>query len=366
MIGRLRIVVLVTRPAVAGLLAMFTATGLAGGHGEDWALLARALAAVFGFLLFSVACNDLADEAIDRVNLPGQRPLETGAVGRREFAIIGGTAGAVALGASATLHWPALVVTTAGLAVSAGYSLRPVRLADRGAVAAVVLPACYVAVPFLVGFFAASTSVRPGTLLLLGRPVHRVHRPDTPEGLPRRPRRRAVRQADLPGPARPTLDLRVQRMLLGHGHRDSARRRAQADRGAGARVRQLPGWRPVAAAGSWPARLGGQRDECVIGAIAILGRGVLLLLLAHLSMVQAGWPAWRYGATIGALAVLIAGQAVSMARHGPVTRVTIPVGWDIPATRSAQSTELSATAVARDDTQSSRPPGVAGTSTACS
>ena len=107
------------------------------------------------------------------------------------------------------------------------------------------------------------------------------------------------------------------------------------------------------------------RQVCHRGDRHPRARGALLLL-AHLSMVQAGWPAWRYGATIGALAVLIAGQAVSMARHGPVTRVTIPVGWDIPATRSAQSTELSATAVARDDTQSSRPPGVAGTSTACS
>ena len=89
----------------------------------------------------------------------------------------------------------------------------------------------------------------------------------------------------------------------------------------------------------------------IIGAIAILGRGMLLLLLAHLSMVQAGWAAWRYDATIGALAVLIGGQAVSMARHGPVTSTTIPADWDTPGA---------------GDAQSSSPPGLAGTSTACS
>jgi len=41
--------------------------------------------------------------------------------------------------------------------------LRPVRLADRGALAALVLPAGYVAVPYLVGIFAVRGSPRPLT-----------------------------------------------------------------------------------------------------------------------------------------------------------------------------------------------------------
>lgn len=165
---RLRLIILLARPAVIILLAMFTATGLAeAGHGQSKALLARALVVVCAFLLFSVACNDLADEAIDRVNLPGQRPLAAGVLGRTEFAVIGVVAGTVALGASAALRWQAVVVTAAGLAISAGYSLRPVRLADRGAVAAIVLPACYVGVPYLIGIFAARSFVRPGDLFLL-------------------------------------------------------------------------------------------------------------------------------------------------------------------------------------------------------
>jgi hypothetical protein len=71
---------------------------------------------------------------------------------------------------------------------------------------------------------------------------------------------------------------------------------------------------------------GARRDECVIAAIAILGRGLLLLTLAHLSMVQVGWAAWKYDARIAALTLLIAGQTVSMTRRGPISRVTIPAG----------------------------------------
>jgi hypothetical protein len=46
-----------------------------------------------------------------------------------------------------------------------------------------------------------------------------------------------------------------------------------------------------------------------------------VLLVAHLSMT----PAFLlYGPVIAALTVLIAGQARSMVRHGPVARLTIP------------------------------------------
>ena len=59
---------------VLGLLAMFAATGAAAaGHSPDSPGLIRALVVIAGFLVFSVAVKDLADEAIDRVNLPGCR-----------------------------------------------------------------------------------------------------------------------------------------------------------------------------------------------------------------------------------------------------------------------------------------------------
>jgi hypothetical protein len=51
-----------------------------------------------------------------------------------------------------------------------------------------------------------------------------------------------------------------------------------------------------------------------------------MLLFAHLSMTEAGWAGWRYLLVIAALGVLTAGMAASMARHGPITRTTIPSG----------------------------------------
>lgn len=329
MIRRLRFIVLLARPAVIVLLAMFTATGLAqADDGHSQPLLARALVVVCGFLLFSVACNDLADEAIDRVNLPGQRPLAAGALGRTEFAVIGIVSGVVALAASATLRWQAVIVTAAGLAVSAGYSLRPVRLADRGAVAAVVLPACYVGVPYLIGIFAARGFVHPDDLLLLAGLylgfIGRILLKDF----------RDVRGDVLFG---------KRTFLVRHGRRWTCAFSACCWT-AGMVVLLAAVRRPTVAlavvdvgclAGAlWLLRRlaaapGGRRDECLISAVAIIGRGVILLLFAHLSMTAAGWTGLRYAMVIGGVGMLTAGLAASMARRGPITRSTVP--FDQPA-----------------------------------
>ena len=331
MMFRIRLVTLLARPAVIALLVLFAATGAAQQGGRpDGLSLGLALAAVLGFLLFSVACNDLADEEIDRVNLPGRRPLADGLLGRREFAIIGVTAGAAALAASALLGWAALVVLAAGLAVSAAYSVRPVRLADRGAVASLVLPACYVAVPYLLGVLARSggrwsASVRPGTLLLLGGLylgfIGRILLKDF----------RDVRGDALFG---------KRTFLVRHG------RTATCLFSGGcwilgtvaiiATTRQLT--IPLAAADilglagtvvllrALDAGAGARRDEAIVAAIAIIGRSMILLLLAHLSMRAAGWSPLRYDAVVTGLSGLTAAQVVTMLRHGPASGLTVP-GW---------------------------------------
>lgn len=324
MIRRVRLIVLLARPAVIAIVVMFTATGLAqAGHGEDKPLLARALIAVAAFLLFSVACNDLADEAIDRVNLPGRRPLITGAVTRGEFAVIGLVSGCVALAASATLSWLAALVMTAGLCISSGYSLRPVRLADRGAVASLVLPACYVGVPYLTGIFAVRDVLKPDDLGLLAGLylgfIGRILLKDF----------RDVRGDALFG--KRTFLVRHGRLwtcgfsaccwlagscaIVAAAHRPTA---ALAASEAGLLAGALGLLRALARETS------ARRDEALISAIAIIGRGMVLLLLAHLSMVAAGWPAIRYAVVIGALTLLTVGPAISMARNGPTAR-TAPV-----------------------------------------
>jgi 4-hydroxybenzoate polyprenyltransferase len=335
MITRIRLGVLVARPAVVSLLAMFAVTGLAeAGQSSDLLALARVLATVIGFLVFSVACNDLADEAIDRVNLPGSRPLITGAVTRREFTVIGLIAGAVALGTSVTLGWPAVLVTLVGLTISAAYSIRPVRLAERGAVASLLLPACYVAVPYLLGLLAVRASIRPADLFLLGGLylgfIGRILLKDF----------RDVRGDALFG---------KRTFLVRHGRRWTCGFSACCWF-AGTCVMLVTVRQPTPAllaaeAGCSAAAMGlllalsrdrgPRRDENVISAIAIIGRAMVLMLLAHLSMADAGWSALRANLVIVTLCVLTAGPAISMLRHGPARRLTLPdEAWERLVTRS--------------------------------
>ncbi|MEV4670172.1 UbiA family prenyltransferase [Actinomadura sp. NPDC049382] len=324
MTRRLLLMVRLARPPVIVLLALFTATGLAqAGHGEDRVLLLRAFVVVFGFLVFSVACNDLADVLIDRVNLPGDpgRPLVTGTAYRREMLVAGVTAAVLALAASFTLHWPAVVVTVAGLAISANYSLRPVRLAARGVVAPLVLPACYVAVPYLTGIFAVRGTLRKGDLLLLaGLYVGFIGRIVLKDF-------RDVRGDEMFG---------KRTFLVRHG-RDWTCLFSAVCWTAGtflllATVRH-PTVPLIAVNAVFLAAAllllralstgrGPHRDERLIAAIAIVGRGIVLVLLAHLALTNAHWAAPWYGSMLAALTVGLLYLAVAMARRGPVTTST--------------------------------------------
>jgi 4-hydroxybenzoate polyprenyltransferase len=329
-ITRIRLLILLARPAVVLLLAMFTATGAAQAGGTQVSVsMALALACVAGFLLFSVACNDLADEAIDRINLPGKRPLAAGLLGRREFAVIGGAAGAIALAAGAQIGWPAAAVVAAGMAVSAGYSLRPVRLADRGTVASIVLPACYVAVPYLLGVVAAGGRPRPGTLVLLGglylgftgRIVLKDFRDVRGDALFGK-RTFLVRHGRVP-----TCVFSSCCWLAGSALMLAATRRMTLPFAA-AEVACLVG--ALVLLRALAADRGGRRDEAIISAIAIIGRAMVLLLLAHLSMMPPSptlpgeWTTLSYDVVIAGITVTCAGQAWTMARRGPVARLVVP------------------------------------------
>jgi 4-hydroxybenzoate polyprenyltransferase len=330
MIDRIRLIVLLTRPPVVVLLALFAATGLAeAGHPNADAAMVRVLVVVIGFLLFSVTCNDLADEAVDRVNLPGRRPLVTGAVTRHEFTVIGLTAGAVALATSVTMGWRPAVVTAAGMALSAAYSLPPTRLARRGAVASLLLPACYVAVPFLLGLLAVRPdtrpSIRPGDLALLAGLylgfIGRILLKDF----------RDVRGDALFG---------KRTFLVRHGRRWTCGLSAccwvAGTAVIMAAVRQPTPALLAAQAGCAVAAVGllwvlagdpgARREELVISAIAIIGRGMVLMLLAHLAMTDVHWSAGLSSLMIAGLAVVTAGQAIGMLRNGPAVAVALRPG----------------------------------------
>ncbi|HEY1572570.1 MAG TPA: UbiA family prenyltransferase [Pseudonocardiaceae bacterium] len=323
-----------TRPAVAVLLATYAAIGLAStGHGEDHALLARILLVVFGFLLFSVACNDITDARIDAVNLAGdrRRPLVVGGANRIEMLAIGIVSAALALVVAATLGWFALAVVAAGLALSVGYSVRPVRVADRGALASLLLPACYVAVPFLVGHGPLH---RPAGLVVLaglyvgfiGRILLKDFRDVRGDALFGK-RTFLVRHGRGPTCVFSAICLALGAVLLlaGVDHPTIALVGGYA---AGTVAM-------VALLAALHTDRGPRRDELLISAVAIVGRGMLLLLLAHQELVTAAWAPWAYDGVLAALIALTAAQAVIMLRHGPASRWAMaPQRTGVTANRS--------------------------------
>ena len=337
MITRLRLLALLARPAVIVLLIMYAAVGLAqAGHPQDPVAAATAVAVIAGFLLFSVACNDLADEKIDRVNLPGKRPLAAGLLNRREFTVIGAVAGAEALAASALISWPATLVTAAGLAVSAGYSIRPVRLADRGAVASLVLPACYVAVPYLLGVLAAGGRAGdPATLALLaglylgfiGRILLKDFR-DVRGDVMFGKRTFLVRHGRVATCAISACCWLTGTAVILAATRDLTVPLTVAEASCAGVVLVL--LRALARTAN------ARREEALVAATAIIGRGMLALLLAHLSMISAHsgyWGTLRYDAVIAALTAFTIGPAITMARNGPVSRCIIPA-WPRSAVKA--------------------------------
>jgi 4-hydroxybenzoate polyprenyltransferase len=170
MIVRLRLAVLVARPAVVFLLALSGLVGLAlAGRATDPFAVARLLVLVTGFVVYAVSCNDLADLEIDRVNLAGdpRRPLVTGSAVARDVRHLAVGGAVVTASVAATEGWAALLLTLAGLAVATAYSLPPFRLSRRGVVAPLVLPGLFVGLPFALGVLAGR-ALRTSDLVLLG------------------------------------------------------------------------------------------------------------------------------------------------------------------------------------------------------
>jgi 4-hydroxybenzoate polyprenyltransferase len=337
-IARVRILILLTRPAVVVLLGLFAMTGLAqAGAGNDHVVLIKALVIVVGFLLFSVVLNDLADEAIDRINLSGdrRRPLVTGSGTRTEFIATAATAALVAIGTSALVSPLALAVVAGGLVLSASYSLRPVRIADRGAVASLLLPAGYVAVPYLVGLFSVRDDVTRSDLLLLGGLyvgfIGRILLKDF----------RDVRGDALFG---------KRTFLVRYGRRCTCTVSGvcwiagtltlAGVRGLSLALVACYTVFVAVALGLLRALAdarGARRDEAIISAIAIVGRGMIVTLIGHLSMTDARWSTLPYLAVMGSIVAVMLGQAAVMARRGPTSRLIVPDEWAaVPATESRQ------------------------------
>jgi 4-hydroxybenzoate polyprenyltransferase len=322
---RARLLIVLTRPAVAFLFCVYAVIGLAkAGNTGTGVTLYRDLLVVLGFLIFSVAVNDLSDAPIDRQNLPrSNRPLVTGRADEREMWTIAAAAAVVSVGAAALGGWPLVALAVGGLALSASYSLPPFRLAGRGAIAALVLPAGYVAMPFLVGLMSVRTYVTwNDALLLLGLYVGFIGRILLKDF-------RDVRGDALFG---------KRTFLVRRGRRATCGLSACFWTAGGALLVVTTPHPTLSYLATTGAGIVGvlvllrvlaneqsaRRDEAIISGIAIIGRGVLVLLVAQLSMTDKHWPLLQVNAALACVAIITVGAVASMLKHGPRSNLVGP------------------------------------------
>lgn len=286
-----RVVVMMIRPPVAAVLLLFAALGLATAGRADGLrpLFTTVLVIVGGWFVNATVLNDLADEPIDRVNLQNARgrPLVSGDATRDELLALGVLAGAVALVVAWAVNWRVGSVVTIGLALNVAYSLPPLRLCARGLLAVVLLPLGYVVLPFLVGAFTATPTLAPHSLaLLVGLYITFIGRIALKDF-------RDVAGDELYG---------KRTFLLRRGRtRTCALSAACWVAGSGALLAIVPARSLLAlvfAVYVGFALRGLQllartraavAEQVVIGAIAQLGRGMGITLLAHLTMIGKGW-----------------------------------------------------------------------------
>ena len=323
--GRVRLFFLLARPPLVILLAMFAALGVAqAGHAADLEALALALLVVVGFVACAVAVNDLSDVAVDRVNLPDDpsRLLASGAASVLEMRTIAVVGASCAMVVSATIGWLSTASTAAGLLLAVAYSLPPLQLSKRGVIASLLLPFGFVAVPFLTGILAAGSAVSvPDLGLLAGLYLGFVGRILLKDF-------RDVRGDALLG---------KRTFLVRHGRVRTCGLSSALWLAGSVTLAAVTGVRaPVvvaytvlvavalfllrALARSTSAR----RDEALVGAIAIVGRGLVLALLVHYGTVQAGTGELVSAIVMAMVTGAILVWASDVARHGTTTALFAP------------------------------------------
>lgn len=305
-----RLVVMMIRPPVVLVLFLFAAIGVAqAGRGDALVPLFTVVPLIVaGWFVHATVVNDLHDEAIDRVNLSNARgrPLVSGDATHRQLRTLGRSAAAVALVTGFAVDWRVGAVVTAGLALSTAYSRPPLRLCDRGALASLLLPSGYVAVPFLVGLFSVRPAISSRELVLLaglyltfsGRILLKDFRD--------------VRGDEMFG---------KRTFLVRHGPTRTCVVSAACWAAGSATMLLLFPWRSLivaAFAALLACALHGLRrleatdgyvaQQVVIGAIAQTGRGMGVVLLAHLTMVGKGWGPPAQALVVVVLALLYAGM----------------------------------------------------------
>jgi 4-hydroxybenzoate polyprenyltransferase len=157
-----RLFLTMLRFRVAAMVWLFMLLGGAfhdglGGSAWRYALAAVVLGSCY---VAATALNDVADEALDRVNHPrgSGRPLVSGQASPRQLRLLAAATGVVATAAAVPLGGAALVLVAVSLSIAHGYSLAPLRFSYRTYLAPLVLGIGYVLVPYLLGVTVAGSS----------------------------------------------------------------------------------------------------------------------------------------------------------------------------------------------------------------
>ncbi|HEX2047809.1 MAG TPA: UbiA family prenyltransferase [Acidimicrobiales bacterium] len=313
-----RVVVMMIRPPVAVVILLFAAIGMAqAGRGDALHPLFTVVPLILaGWFVNATVLNDLGDEAVDRVNLADARgrPLVSGDATRAELQALGRMAAAASVAAALAVNWRVAAVVAGGLLLNVAYSVRPLRLCDRGMLAPLVLPAGFVALPYLVGLLTVQPSVgREDALLLAAMYVTFVGRIMLKDF-------RDVRGDAMFG---------KRTFLVRHGREATCRLSAVLWTAGTAGLLLVLPRRPLlvaALAALLGCTLHGLRrlvatsgrvaEQVVIGAIAQTGRGTAILLLAHLTMVGKGWSDPAQALVVVTLTLLYAGLYAATLSEG--------------------------------------------------
>lgn len=125
------------------------------------------LSILCAWYIHAASSNDYSDRFIDEVNLKdaADRPLISKDISFKQLWVLHASGGLLALLLSVFYGWQAVVFTLIILLFDYAYSVKPVRISDRGILSQLILPLAYVAYPFTLGYLATPT-VKPYPLIL--------------------------------------------------------------------------------------------------------------------------------------------------------------------------------------------------------
>jgi 4-hydroxybenzoate polyprenyltransferase len=160
------------RLRTALLILLFVAIADAASKNSTSSYSPNLLLAVLtlaAWYIFGTSINDLADEAIDKINLQGNpnRPLINQKTTRSHLWLMSLFSASMVVVTSSFFGTRALAISLGALILSYIYSMPPIRLSYRGIIAPLFLPLGYVVYPFYMTFIANHARFNKGDLILL-------------------------------------------------------------------------------------------------------------------------------------------------------------------------------------------------------